>query len=703
MNTCTPTRLSRRLLCLAAMLTLTTPAQAATLNVPTTAYPTIQSAISAAQAGDTVLVADGTYTGPGNVDLAFSKSITVASVNGAAATVIDCQGSAAQPHRAFRLVLTQAAATIRGFTIKNGYAPEDGPNSGDPRYGGGIFAATTATVQDCVVTGCTAAGAGSQGGGLYVNAGAVLRVIVSDCQAGGGSGEGGGLYTSRAAVTGGSVTSCSAGGEGGGVYVGNQAATVSGLTVQGCTAGTLSTPGSGGGLYLGTGAAAANCTVVGCAAPGGQGGGIAAPSDATGVGMSPPPGTVRNCTLTANSAATGGAFYTYNTPALNCILWGDTATGSGPEFASGGGPPQVSYCDVSGGAAGAHNLSADPQFVRVPSPSASPADYGDLHLRATSPCLGAGVAVSGLATDKDGVTRPSPPSIGAYEYVAPAHSWTAMAVSAGADGYTRLLWTRADGTASVWKVDSAGSIVTQQQFGPYSGWTARAIATGGDNQTRLLWTSSNGTAAYYLLNANNVFVSQQQYGPYAGWTAQGVTAEPDDTLRALWTNTDGTATVWTLDATNHLTTQQQYGPYSGWTAKSLTVNPDGTERLLWDSADGTATFWHLTNGSQLIDQHQYGPYSGYTATSIAASPDGTGRVVWVGQDAHIALWTLDGNNIYTGQQSQYGPYVGWSFMGIGVGADGDARLLWDNVTGQAALWSLAPGGGFASNTQYGPY
>lgn len=42
--------------------------------------------------------------------------------------------------------------------------------------------------------------------------------------------------------------------------------------------------------------------------------------------------------------------------------------------------------------------------------------WTDFHLQATSPCRGAGVNV-GVLTDFDGVTRPDPPTIGAYEYV----------------------------------------------------------------------------------------------------------------------------------------------------------------------------------------------------------------------------------------------------------------------------------------------
>ena len=46
------------------------PATATIIHVPSE-QPTIQAAIDAASAGDTVLVAPGTYAGPGNRDLSF--------------------------------------------------------------------------------------------------------------------------------------------------------------------------------------------------------------------------------------------------------------------------------------------------------------------------------------------------------------------------------------------------------------------------------------------------------------------------------------------------------------------------------------------------------------------------------------------------------------------------------------------------------
>ncbi len=96
---------------------LTLPLTAATIHIPAD-QPTIQAGINAAVDGDTVLVADGWYAGPGNHNIDFlGKAITVRSENGPAACTIDCMDEG----RGFIFQNGEGEESVlEGFTIRNG-------------------------------------------------------------------------------------------------------------------------------------------------------------------------------------------------------------------------------------------------------------------------------------------------------------------------------------------------------------------------------------------------------------------------------------------------------------------------------------------------------------------------------------------------------------------------------------------------------
>ncbi len=113
-------------------------ASAATLHVPAE-HPTIQAGIDAALGGDTVLVADGTYTGPGNREIDFrGQGITVRSASGdPELCIIDCAD--AEPHTGVYFHSGEdSTSVLDGFTIQNGVATHelDWPSW---YAGGGIF------------------------------------------------------------------------------------------------------------------------------------------------------------------------------------------------------------------------------------------------------------------------------------------------------------------------------------------------------------------------------------------------------------------------------------------------------------------------------------------------------------------------------------------------------------------------------------
>ncbi|MEJ2729360.1 MAG: choice-of-anchor Q domain-containing protein [Deltaproteobacteria bacterium] len=150
------------LVCLTLSIALNfTKAFGATINVPTVDYPTIQAGIDAAADGDTVLVADGTYTGDGNIDLDFKgKAITVTSENGPENTIIDCENNG----RGFNFQSGEGQdSVVSGFTITNGKATD----------GGGIYIYDSSpTISKCIIINCqTKYTSGDYyGGGIYCRA-----------------------------------------------------------------------------------------------------------------------------------------------------------------------------------------------------------------------------------------------------------------------------------------------------------------------------------------------------------------------------------------------------------------------------------------------------------------------------------------------------------------------------------------------------
>ncbi len=181
----------RRIQLLTFVLGSATVGSAETLRVPSQ-YPTIQAAMTAAQIGDTVLVADGTYTGPDNTNLSFnSRAFTVRSENGPENCIIDCGGEAV----GFWFSFDPPDAVVDGFTITNG--------GGYPGGGLYMYYFGDATIRNCIITGNASPFTG--GGGILCE-GAFPTII--NCTITGntaGSAGGGGIYCTMSDPT---ITNC---------------------------------------------------------------------------------------------------------------------------------------------------------------------------------------------------------------------------------------------------------------------------------------------------------------------------------------------------------------------------------------------------------------------------------------------------------------------------------------------------------------
>ncbi len=369
-------------------------------------YTTIQAAINAAQSGDSVQVASGTY----NERIRFNgKSISVSGTD----AVIDGTGL-------FGSLVSfdsgeNSNAVLSGFEITNGRASQGGgiycgyssnPTISDCRIlnntstgaGGGIycFNSSNPTITDCNISDNTASG---DGGGVscYYNCSPhITRCSMMGNQSVAGGGTALACDTSSSPVVTDCEISLNTGGRGAirCSWESNPIITHCRITGnQGGTGGALS--------LLNSSPELANCLIVGNTAS--QDGGAM-----DSYYMSHP--VLTNCTIVANiTAGQAGGILTDDgvVTLVNCILWGNVAgTGStqDAQLYADSGSPDVSFCCIQDDTPGDlpvpfgadhNNVDTDPLFQRAPDDGGDGwgdgnDDYGDLQLLYGSSCLDAG-------------------------------------------------------------------------------------------------------------------------------------------------------------------------------------------------------------------------------------------------------------------------------------------------------------------------
>ncbi|MDP6583874.1 MAG: right-handed parallel beta-helix repeat-containing protein, partial [Anaerolineales bacterium] len=334
-----------------------------TIRVPND-KPTIQAGIDAAVDGDTVLVANGTYKGEGNVNLDFKgKSITVKSAGGAKVCIVDCENIVNAGGFNFHSGETKSSV-LDGFTITKTNAVTGilVTDSSSPtinncvitnnvaEYGAGIVSTYSSkpVFNNCTIANNTAAMGG--GGILCTRASAPIFnncVIMNNSAAHGGGilcdsntsptftdceiinnqegysdrsgGNGGGIFCNNSTMT---LTNCSLADNtstrrGGGLFCVQSSIDIKGGTIKGNIS-----RGSGGGIRLESSSLKIiDCTIVENKTTEGWGGGIDCQNSSP---------EITKCIIKGNSAKVHAGGILSNgdnsSPIItDCIIEGNTA------------------------------------------------------------------------------------------------------------------------------------------------------------------------------------------------------------------------------------------------------------------------------------------------------------------------------------------------------------------------------------------
>lgn len=212
---------------------------------------TIQAAVDTAEAGDVILLEDGTYTGDGNRDVDFKgKDLTVKSRSGDPATcIIDCEGTPSVRRRGFFLHSGETSASvIEGLTVTNG--------NGTP--GGGLrLDGASPTIRNCAFIQNEA----TDGGGISILSGSNPHVIGCEFRENSAANSGGGLNLNTATAT---FRNCIFIGNDGGVIGGGLRGHASSFTLIECTMyGNSAAAGSGVAVRNGSHVTLERCIISG--------------------------------------------------------------------------------------------------------------------------------------------------------------------------------------------------------------------------------------------------------------------------------------------------------------------------------------------------------------------------------------------------------------------------------------------------------
>ncbi len=102
---------------------------------------------------------------------------------------------------------------------------------------------------------------------------------------------------------------------------------------------------------------------------------------------------------------------------------------------------------------------------------------------------------------------------------------------------------------SLWLMNGA-SPSAKANFGPFDGWSVKDGSRdfNGDGKTDLLWTNANGAASVWTMNGLKA-TAIADHGPYAGWKLVDAAGDYNGDGKAdlRWVKDNGEVSLWLMN------------------------------------------------------------------------------------------------------------------------------------------------------------